>query len=52
VRIRLEASDEILNLHEGDAIGGLVIKEISPSSVLFAAGDVEIRRRIGQSGGG
>ncbi|MBJ19013.1 MAG: hypothetical protein GY910_05990 [bacterium] len=51
-RIRLEATEEILNLHEGDAVGGLVIKEISPSSVLFEVGEVEIRRRVGQSGGG
>ena len=50
-RIRLEASKEILNLHEGDAVGGLIVKEISPSSVLFEAGDVEIRRRVGQSSG-
>jgi len=52
VRLRLEASNEIVNLHEGDAIGGLVVKEISPSSVIFASGDIEIRRRVGQSDGG
>ncbi len=51
-RIRLQASEEILNLKEGDAVGGLVVKEISPSSVLFAAGEIEIRRRVGQSSGG
>lgn len=51
-RIRLEASDEILTLREGDAVGGLVIQKISPSTVLFKAGDVEIRRRVGQPGSG
>jgi hypothetical protein len=41
-----------LNLREGDAIGGLVIQEISPSAVLFKAGDVEVRRRVGHPGSG
>jgi len=48
----MESTDEILNLREGDAVGGLVVKEISPSSVIFATGDIEIRRRVGQSGDG
>jgi len=47
-KVRLEASKEVLNLHEGDAVGGLVVQEISPSSILFQSGDVEIRRRVGQ----
>lgn len=47
VKIRLEKSNELLTLREGDAVGGLVVKKISPSSVLFDAGDVEIRHRIG-----
>jgi hypothetical protein len=51
-KIRLEDSDEILNLREGDAVGGLVIREISPSAVVFNAGDVEIRRRVGQEESG
>jgi hypothetical protein len=38
------------DLREGDAIGGLVIKEITPSAVLFTTGDVEIRRRVGEGG--
>jgi hypothetical protein len=41
-----------LNLREGDAVGGLVIREISPSAVVFNAGDVEIRRRVGQEESG
>lgn len=49
-KIRLAATNEVLTLREGDAIGGLVVQEISPSGVVFKAGDVEIRRRVGQSG--
>lgn len=51
-KIRLEETDEVLNLREGDAVGGLVIQEISPSAVVFKAGDVEIHRRVGQPGSG
>ncbi|HIE94881.1 MAG TPA: hypothetical protein EYQ83_19215 [Acidobacteria bacterium] len=53
VKIRLEATDEILTLREGDAVGRLVVQTISPSAVLFKAGEVEIRRRVGEprSGG-
>ena len=40
-------SDEVVTLSEGDAVGALVVKEITPSSVLFSTGDVEIRRRVG-----
>ena len=47
-KIRLEATNEIMTLREGDAIGKLVIQSISPSSVLFRIGDLEIRRRVGQ----
>jgi hypothetical protein len=46
-RIRLLESDEVVTLSEGDAAGALVIKEITPSSVLFSTGDIEIRRRVG-----
>jgi hypothetical protein len=48
-KIRLEATNEVLTLREGDAVGGLVVREISPSAVVFKAGEVEIRRRVGQS---
>jgi hypothetical protein len=47
-KVRLESTDEFLTLHEGDAVGGLVVQEITPSSVVFSTGDVEIRRRVGQ----
>jgi outer membrane biosynthesis protein TonB len=46
-RVRVVETDETLTLREGDAIGGLVLREIKPSSVLFQAGDVEIRRKVG-----
>jgi len=46
-RLRVAASDEVLTLREGDAIGRLVVQEISPSAVVFALGDVEVRRRVG-----
>jgi hypothetical protein len=51
-RVRLEDSGEMRLLKEGDAIGRLVIKEITPSAVLFSAGDVEIRRRVGEASSG
>jgi hypothetical protein len=34
-------------LHEGDAVGALVVKEIRPSSVLFLHGADTISRRVG-----
>jgi hypothetical protein len=49
-KIRLEDTNEVLTLREGDAVGGLVVQEISPSAVVFKAGDVEIRRRVGRAG--
>jgi hypothetical protein len=35
------------DLREGDAVGGLVVTEIGPSSVTFEYGGVSIHRRIG-----
>ncbi len=46
-RIQVGPSGESLLLREGDAVGGFVVQEISPSAVLFAAGEVEVRRRVG-----
>jgi hypothetical protein len=46
-RLRLMESGELVTLSEGDAAGALVIKEITPSSVLFSTGEIEIRRRVG-----
>jgi len=47
-KIRLEETGDVVTLREGDAVGGMVIQEISPSAVVFKAGEVEVRRRIGQ----
>jgi hypothetical protein len=49
-KVRLESGGENLLLREGDAVGGLIVQEITPSSVLFTTGEIEIRRRVGQSG--
>jgi hypothetical protein len=48
-KVRVIETDETLTLREGDAVGGLVIEEITPSSVLFQAGEVEIRRKVGST---
>jgi hypothetical protein len=49
-RVRLEESNKLVTLREGDAVGSLVVQEITPSAVVFSAGAVEIRRRVGQGG--
>jgi hypothetical protein len=48
-KIRVPETNEILHVREGDSVSGLVLKEITPSSVVFSAGDVEFRRRVGES---
>jgi hypothetical protein len=45
--VELEGSDEALELHEGDAVGPLVVGEIEPSGVFFVHDGVELRRRVG-----
>lgn len=45
--IRLEGSGTTRELHEGDAVGTLVVKEIRPSSVVFVHGAEELTRRVG-----
>lgn len=47
--VRLIKTGETRTLREGDAIDGLVLKEISPSAVIFLSGAVEIRLRLGRS---
>jgi hypothetical protein len=37
-----------IEVHEGDAIGPLVVSHIEPSSVTFLHQGIEIRRRVGQ----
>jgi len=46
--IALEGSEQSLELHEGDAVGTLVIREIAPSGVSFYRDGVELRRRVGE----
>ena len=46
-KVRIGSSGETLKVSEGDAVGGMVVREITPSSVLFEAGGVEVRRRVG-----
>jgi hypothetical protein len=45
--VELEGSDETLELHEGDAVGTLVVGKIEPSGVFFVHDGVELRRRVG-----
>jgi hypothetical protein len=46
--VRVEGLADARELHEGDAVGTLVVKEIRPSSVLFQHGGAEIQRRVGE----
>ena len=48
-KLRVAETNELLTVHEGDSVSGLVLKEITPSSVIFSAGDVEFRRRVGET---
>jgi hypothetical protein len=46
--VRLEGLAGTRELHEGDGIGTLVVREIRPSSVLFQHGSVQLQRRVGE----
>lgn len=45
--VTLQDSGEVVELHEGDAIGPLVVRAIEPTAVVFLHDGVELRRRIG-----
>ena len=45
--VELEGRDDALELHEGDAVGPLVVGEIEPSGVFFVYDGVQLRRRVG-----
>jgi hypothetical protein len=45
--VALEGNGETLELHEGDAVGTLVVGKIEPSGVYFVHDGVEVRRRVG-----
>jgi len=47
-RIRV-GEDSARNLHEGDAVNGVVVKEIRPSGVLFLYEGAEFKRGVGGS---
>ena len=46
--VRVEGLADTRELHEGDVVGPLVVKEIRPSSVVFQHGAQEIQRRVGE----
>lgn len=48
-KVRIVETDELVTVREGDEVEGLVLQEITPSAVIFSAGDVEIRRRVGEA---
>jgi hypothetical protein len=45
--VEVAGQGEPLELREGDAVGPLVVREISPSGVVFLHEGVELRRRVG-----
>jgi hypothetical protein len=46
-RIEVEGSKGTLELHEGDAVGTLVVAEIQPSGVVFLHGGEKLHRKVG-----
>jgi hypothetical protein len=46
--VRLEGSAATREVHEGDALGTLVVKEIRPSAVVFLHGVEQMQRRVGE----
>jgi len=47
--VQVEGRAEPLELRHGDAVGALVVANIEPSGVVFRMGDVEVRRKVGQT---
>jgi hypothetical protein len=45
--VEVDGSGETLELHEGDAIGPLVVEEIQPTGVFFGHDGIAIMRRVG-----
>ena len=46
-RIEVEGHEGALELHEGDAVGTLVVSEIQPSGVIFLHGGEKLHRKVG-----
>jgi hypothetical protein len=45
--VEVEGRKGALELHEGDAVGTLVISEIQPSGVVFLHGGERLHRKVG-----
>jgi hypothetical protein len=45
--VSVEGISATRELHEGEAVGALVVKEIRPSSVVFLHGADTLQRRVG-----
>jgi hypothetical protein len=45
--VEVDNNGETLELHEGDAIGPLVVEEIQPTGVFFGHDGIAILRRVG-----
>jgi hypothetical protein len=46
--VSVEGLSGVRELHEGEAVGALVVKEIRPSSVVFLHGADTLQRRVGE----
>jgi hypothetical protein len=46
-RVEVEGRKGSLELHEGDAVGTLVVSEIQPSGVVFLHGGEKLHRKVG-----
>jgi hypothetical protein len=46
-RIEVEGHEGTMVLHEGDAVGTLVVSEIQPSGVIFLHGGEKLHRKVG-----
>jgi len=45
--IEVEGREGVFELHEGDAVGTLVVAEIQPSGVVFLHGGEKLHRKVG-----
>ena len=46
-QIEVEGRKGLLELHEGDAVGTLVVSEIQPSGVVFLHGGERLHQKVG-----
>jgi hypothetical protein len=45
--VEVDGSGERLELHEGEAVGSLVVEKIEPTGVSFDHHGIEVHRRVG-----